>query len=78
MDPIDANEYLIQYLEKDSDCSVIERVYEDQDTEDDSSDSEVKNRNEDEQASDHIVKKKQRCVSCIITEFKDEEIKKYL
>ncbi|RIB09201.1 hypothetical protein C2G38_2044508 [Gigaspora rosea] len=38
----------------------------------------VEDRNEDEQTSDHIVKKKQRCVSHVITEFEDKEMKKYL
>ncbi|RIB04567.1 hypothetical protein C2G38_2222032 [Gigaspora rosea] len=45
---------------------------------DDGSDSEVKDRNEDEQISDHIVKKKRCHISRAITEFEDEEIKKYL
>ncbi|RIB22206.1 hypothetical protein C2G38_2174583 [Gigaspora rosea] len=62
-------------LEEDSDCSVMESVYENQDTEDDGSDSEIKDHNEDEQTGDHIVKKKRRHVSHIITEFEDEEMK---
>ncbi|CAG8638488.1 5715_t:CDS:1, partial [Gigaspora rosea] len=48
-------------LEEDSDCFVMECVYKNQDTEDNGSDSKVKDRNEDEQTSNHIVKKKQRC-----------------
>ncbi|RIB12184.1 hypothetical protein C2G38_2201385 [Gigaspora rosea] len=72
MEPIDANDIL---LEEDSDCSVMESVYENQDTEADGLDSEVKDRNEDEQTSNHIVKKKQCHVFCIITEFKDKKMK---
>ncbi|CAG8645694.1 7764_t:CDS:2, partial [Scutellospora calospora] len=62
-------------LEEDSDCSVMESVYEDQDTDDDS-DSEDEDRNEDEQTSDHIVKKKRHRVSRVITEYEDEEMLK--
>ncbi|CAG8789702.1 10329_t:CDS:2, partial [Gigaspora rosea] len=65
-------------LEKDNDCSVMESVYKNQDTEDNDSDSEVKNRNKDEQTGNYIVKKKQCCVSHVITEFENKEIKKYL
>ncbi|CAG8766207.1 22067_t:CDS:1, partial [Gigaspora rosea] len=59
----------------DSDCFVIESVYENQDTKDDDSDSEVEECNEDEQTSDLIIKTKWRHVYRIITEFNDEEIK---
>ncbi|RIB17274.1 hypothetical protein C2G38_2187758 [Gigaspora rosea] len=35
----------------------------------------AEDRNEDEQTSDHIVKKKRRCVSHVIIKFEDEEMK---
>ncbi|CAB4386181.1 hypothetical protein RhiirA5_268512 [Rhizophagus irregularis] len=61
-------------IDEDSDCSVVESVYED-DEEDEDSNSDDDRYNED-QDGEQIIKKKRRRVTRVVTEFEDEEMLK--
>jgi hypothetical protein len=61
-------------IDEDSDCSVVESIYED-DEEDEDSNSDDDRYNED-QDGEQIIKKKRRRVTRVVTEFEDEEMLK--
>ena len=62
-------------IEEDSDCSVVESIYED-DEDDEESNSDDDDRYDEDQDGEQTIKKKRRRVTRVVTEFEDEEMLK--
>ncbi|RIA84930.1 hypothetical protein C1645_394126 [Glomus cerebriforme] len=62
-------------IDEDSDCSIVESIYED-DEEDEESNSDDDRYEEDQDGEQIIIKKKRRRVRRVVTEFEDEEMLK--
>src|ERR1051325_11354182 len=62
-------------IEEDSDCSVVESIYED-DEDDEESNSDDDDRYDEDQDGEQTIKKKRRRVTRVVTEYEDEEMLK--
>jgi len=62
-------------IDEDSDCSVVESIYEDDDEGYEESNSDDDDRYDDDQDGEQVIKKRRR-VTRVVTEFEDEEMLK--